>query len=419
MAKTIFTSLSPNTQEDDYKLARKLLFKSNQFEDGADIEELRKWFSEKMKVDHVTLYESARTGLFFLLKELGIGGGDEVIVQAFTCVASVNPIKWTGAKPRYVDIDTGTFNIDINDLQNKINSKTKAILVQHTFGYPAEIDKILEFAKSNDLYVIEDCAHTIGGEYQGKILGSFGDGAIFSLGRDKGISASFGGVVVVKRKLLGQKLIGQERFLSFPAKSWVRRQLAYTVTSYLTRKYYNSFVIGKLIHQSSFGLKFVNRSTELVEKVKGSFPTHAKCRIPSALARVALNQLQKLDKLNSVRVEFSKYYQHNLRRIPGTRLPKWHLYKRIYPLRFPLLVERRDEFVKFMDSNGVLVGDWYDVPVAPKEVNLLSASYQLGSCPNAEAACQRVVNLPLNVNMSENGVKRVAELTRVFFEERR
>ncbi|MBU0975838.1 MAG: DegT/DnrJ/EryC1/StrS family aminotransferase [Patescibacteria group bacterium] len=411
----IFTALSPNTQKDDFDIARRLVFKPQDYENGAEIEELRTWFASTLDVMSVVLYESARTGLFFLLKELGVGKGDEVVLQAFTCVAAVNPIKWTGAKPIYVDVNPGTYNLDLNDLANKVNERTKAILVQHTFGYPAEIEKILDFAKTNGLFIIEDCAHTIGGMLKGKPLGSFGDGAVFSLGRDKGISSSFGGVVATKRKLLGQKLIGQEKFLAYPSKSWIRKQLLYTVTSFLTRKYYDTLSLGKLIHLISFKLGLVSRSTEQVEKRTGAFPRHAKSRMPNAFAKTALNQLHKLETINLSRLKISRLYMKSLAGISGVKLPGWELADGIFPLRFPLLVEKRDELVEYLSSRGVLAGDWYDVPVAPKDVDLLAASYQQGSCPNAESVSRSVVNLPVNVNMSESDTEKVIRLVRGFF----
>ncbi len=87
-------------------------------------------------------------------------------MQAFTCNAVSNPIFWAGAKPIYVDIDE-TYNMDPADLKNKISSKTKAVIVQHTFGVPAQIEKIQEICKKNKLILIEDMAHALGSKYQG------------------------------------------------------------------------------------------------------------------------------------------------------------------------------------------------------------------------------------------------------------
>lgn len=412
----LFTALSPNTQKDDFKLALDLAFSSKDWFDGKQIEELRKWFRDKLSVKYVSLYESARTGLFFLLKEFGIGRGDEVILQGFTCVAAVNPIKWTEAKPVFADINSGTYNIDTEEVENKITDKTKAILIQHTFGYPAEIEKILEIAKKKELLVIEDCAHTIGGKYKDKYLGRLGDAAIFSLGRDKGISSAFGGVVITNRKSVGKKLMEQENFLAFPEKGWIRKQLLYTVTSFLTKKYYDILSIGKLIHYLSFKLGIIERSTQQVEKKQGGFPKHAKSRLPNAFAKTALNQLEKLGKINKRRKEIARIYMQEFGNVEGLELPEWDLSIEFFPLRFPLQVNKAEDLMTAMRVRGVELGDWYDVPVAPKEVDLLSAGYKQGSCPAAEEVCSKVVNLPIHVNMSRADAGRVVEEVKTIVE---
>ena len=140
----IYTSLSPNTQGDDFVLAFKTLLDLKSYKEGVFVSRVRDWFKNFFNVRHAATFESARTALFFALKALEVKSGDEVNVQAFTCVAAVNPIKWAGGKVVYADINPKTFNIDLNDLENKISDKqqdydkltervegTKALIEQH------------------------------------------------------------------------------------------------------------------------------------------------------------------------------------------------------------------------------------------------------------------------------------------------
>ena len=120
-----------------------------------------------------------------------IGEGDEVLVQAFTCVAVPNSVLWAQATPVYADIDA-TLNIDPIDVEKKITNRTKAIIVQHTFGIPADMDALVALAKKHNILLIEDCAHSLGATYKGKKVGTFGDAAFFSFGRDKVVSSVFG-----------------------------------------------------------------------------------------------------------------------------------------------------------------------------------------------------------------------------------
>ncbi|MFH1859640.1 MAG: DegT/DnrJ/EryC1/StrS family aminotransferase [bacterium] len=111
---------------------------------------------------------------------MGIGEGDEVLVEGFTCVVVPNAVIFAGAKPIYVAPDPKTYNMDINQIETKITPKTKAIIAQHTFGLPADMDLILDISRKHNLMVIEDCAPAMGATYKGKKVGTLGDAAFFS-----------------------------------------------------------------------------------------------------------------------------------------------------------------------------------------------------------------------------------------------
>lgn len=408
----IFTALSPNTQSDDFCLACRALLNLPRLTSGPYPEKVKRWFQDFFDVKDVFLYESARTGLYEILKATEVGDGDDVLLQAFTCVAAVNPIKWAGAKPVFVDIDSKSLNIDLRDLEKKVTSETKAIIVQHTFGYPANISEIVDLAKGKGLFVIEDCAHTIGGELSGKKLGTFGDAGMFSLGRDKAISGSFGGVVISNNSTLTAQLNLQHKALNAPSKLWVIRQILYTITTYLVRELYDILSIGKAIHFIFRKSGITMEATTKGEKKSGDKPAHFGHLLPNGFARIALHQLSKLTKMNEHRNMVAKIYFEGLKKFAGKEivLPEWDIRDGIYPLRFPLLVRKRDELMKFAKNRGVLLGDWYDTPVAPKSVSPGNAGYRMGSCPNAEKVCEEIVNLPLHMDISEVYGKKIIKL---------
>jgi perosamine synthetase len=411
----IFTSLSPNTQFDDFLEGLKALLNIPSLNDGRYGTNVQQWFQKIFNIHYCFTYESARSGLYFLFKTLGIKKGDEVIVQAFTCVAVVNPIRWVGAEPVFVDIEPKTANINLLDLQKKISAKTKAVIVQHTFGYPAEIDKIKEEMSKRGVFVIEDCAHTIGTLYKGKLLGTWGDAGLFSFGRDKAISGSFGGVIITKDKNLGEKLELLNKKASFPPKSWTIRQLLYTLSTYISRELYDVLFIGKVIHYLSGKLGFREKATTDSEKKGVEIPKFALSKLPNALARVAFHQLQKINQLNKRRLEIMRKYQERLRNVRGVKNFDWKLSEKIYLLRFPLIVENRDKLLSFARKRGAYLDDWYSVPVAPKEVHQEAVGYIWGSCPNAEKLCKQIINLPLHINMSDKDVEKVVEVIKEFY----
>lgn len=145
--------------------------------------------------------------LHLTLAALGIKPGDEVIVPNLTFVATANAIRYCGATPIFVDIDLGTWNIDVNKIEEKITAKTKAILPVHIYGHPCDMDKIIKLAKEHNLLIIEDCAEAHGAMYNDKYVGSFGDAGCFSFYANKIISTGEGGMVTTDNAVIYKKLL--------------------------------------------------------------------------------------------------------------------------------------------------------------------------------------------------------------------
>jgi len=145
------------------------------------------------------------TALHTALSAIGIGSGDEVLVQTLTNMASVFSIVYTGAKPIPVDVDQTTCNIDVNIIRAKITKKTKAIMVVHLFGHSVDMDPILKIAKEFNLFVIEDCAEAHGALYKGRKIGSIGHIACFSFYANKILTTGEGGMVVTNNEELANK----------------------------------------------------------------------------------------------------------------------------------------------------------------------------------------------------------------------
>ncbi|PIR71921.1 MAG: polysaccharide biosynthesis protein, partial [Candidatus Nealsonbacteria bacterium CG10_big_fil_rev_8_21_14_0_10_36_24] len=135
--------MSPNTEWDDVWLALKLIFMPWLWKRGKAVLEMEEEFKKYLGVKQAVSFNSGRTGLLAILTALGLEPGSEVLLQAFTCNAAVNPILWSGLKPIYVDCDENNFNIDIEDLKRKISPNSRVLMVQHTFGLPANMDEIL------------------------------------------------------------------------------------------------------------------------------------------------------------------------------------------------------------------------------------------------------------------------------------
>lgn len=173
---------------------------------GKFISQFENSFSEFLGVKHSTTVSNGTVAIHVALLALGIGDGDEVIVPSFTYIASVNAIKYTGAKPVFVDSDLHTWQIDTTMIEAKITKRTKAILVVHIYGQPCEMTSILSIAKKYKLYVVEDCAEAFGSLYKGKYVGSFGDISTFSFFGNKTITTGEGGMVITNKTSLHEKV---------------------------------------------------------------------------------------------------------------------------------------------------------------------------------------------------------------------
>lgn len=412
--RDIFISLSPNTQKEDVALAGKLFSTPSRWQKGGEIRKLEEAFREYFKVKDAISFLSGRTALWAILKSLGLKKDGEVLLQAFTCVVVPNAIISLGARPVWVDIDEGTFNMDVEDFKKKITQKAKAVIVQHTFGQAAEIKKIIEIAKKHRLFVIEDCAQSLGGEYQGKKLGTFGDAAFFSFGRDKIISSVFGGMAITDDKKIGERLKKIQTNLYFPPKIWILQQLFHPLISSVIIPVYSLFNLGKALHFLCRKLNLLSRAVAGKEK-KGRMPKVLFSKMPNALAALVLKQFEKLSQFNEDRIKIANIYTEELKDL-GVELPRikkdcLHVF-----LRYTIKTEKAGELIHFAKRYKIFLGDWYRPVIAPKGVDFVKVFYQLGSCPKAEKASAMSVNLPTYPKMTLEDAKRVVKIVREFYE---
>ena len=173
-----------------------------------------KQVEEKLKnifgVDYPIFLSSGHAGLTSALTAAGIGPGDEVIVPAYTYIATAMAVVSAGAIPIIAEVDE-TLTIDVEDAKKKISKHTKAIIPVHINGFPCNMDNIIDLAKEHNLYVIEDACQSVGGSYKGKRLGTIGDAGAFSFNYFKIISCGEGGALLTnKREIFERALIYQD-----------------------------------------------------------------------------------------------------------------------------------------------------------------------------------------------------------------
>jgi perosamine synthetase len=165
---------------------------------GPKLEEFENAVAAYVGAAHAIAVNSGTSGLHLCMRALGITDGDEVIVPSFSFIAVANAVVYERAVPVFVDVDAETLNLNPAKIEAAITPKTRAILVVHTFGYPADLGAIFSIARRRGLRVIEDACEAIGAEYEGRKVGPLGDAGVFAFYPNKQITTGEGGVIVTQ-----------------------------------------------------------------------------------------------------------------------------------------------------------------------------------------------------------------------------
>ncbi len=173
---------------------------------GKYVSEFEERFAKRCGSRYACTAMNGTAALHLALLAMGIGRGDEVLVPSLTFIASVSPVSHCGATPVFVDCDPETWCIDVNNMRNKITSKTKAVIPVHLYGNACDMDAISDIAKKRDFNIIEDCAEAHGTLYKGRQVGIFSDISFFSFYRNKHMTTGEGGICLTDDKGLLEKM---------------------------------------------------------------------------------------------------------------------------------------------------------------------------------------------------------------------
>lgn len=405
----IFTGFHPNIYKKDVGVALSFLllpWKWSSLKKGPYIAEVENYLKNYFATKYAITFDSGRTALQKALEALDLQAGDEVLVQSYTCLVVSNAINWSGAKPIYVDV-ADDFNMDYLDLQKKISNKSKVLIIQHTFGKAANLKKLLQIAKENNLIVIEDCAHSFGSKYEERLTGTFGDIAMFSFGSDKVISSSRGGALITNNDKIAQKIISLSEKLKDAKTKNILQNLANFPIFYISKKIYD-FGLGKgfLALAQKFGI--TGKIIYLKEKTCQMLPFYP-AKYANALAKILLGQFEKLAEMNKHRQEIAKIYDKFLldKRIKKPEITEDNIF-----LRYTILIPEPKRMLAIAKKNKIILGNWYDGAIVPndKDVNISKTGYINGSCKNAEELALHSINLPTDKNITYKKAKKISDL---------
>ncbi|MCD4766472.1 MAG: DegT/DnrJ/EryC1/StrS family aminotransferase [Methanosarcinales archaeon] len=342
----------PLLDEDEINAAIEVL-RSGNIAEGTKVSLFEQNFKELIGVKHAIAVNSGTSALQIALQAAGIGKDDEVITTSFSFIATANSILYTNAKPIFADISRDTFNIDPDDVVNKITHRTKAILPVHLYGHPAGMKALMEIARDYDLILIEDACQAHGAQYHGKNVGSFGIGT-FSFYPTKNMTTGEGGMITTNNPDIDIS--------------------ARMIRSHGSKQRY--------LHEM-LGYNF---------------------RMTDISAAIGLIQLTKLTEFNNKRIENAKYLSEGLKNIPGIEIPPirkgcTHVFHQ-YTIRItedcPI---ERDTLVERLRDHDIGTGIYYPIPIH-KQPFYRKLGYD-DVLLETELAAKQVISLPIHPAVSQ------------------
>ncbi|MDY6867094.1 MAG: DegT/DnrJ/EryC1/StrS family aminotransferase [Chloroflexota bacterium] len=390
-------------------------------------------FSENIKSYKSFLLYRGETAIYTSLLAMGIGQGDEVILQSFTCPSVPYPIINSGATPVYVDIDPTTFSLDPNKIEEKISKKTKAIVIQHTFGIPAAIDPILDIARTYNLWVIEDCCHAFGARYKGQEVGTFGDVAIYSFGWYKPLVLGVGGAAVVNNSFLRQKMVALQKatitpslketfmmhtqyfayeLLSNPSLFWFQRDIYHKIKNYRQRKARAASQRNKKESPPQ-----ENKISQEVQNQGNIPPQNGKINVKGIIPFQKKRLFQKLDQFTGDTIPHQSWIVSQYeKRLSRTHYKPLELDDHLEPVfyKYPLLSDHQEDILKEAPEARIELSNLFVSPIYPPWRRRLwgRLGYQPGTCPISEGISDRIIALPVHAKVQTKQIeKTIAFLT--------
>lgn len=330
---------------------------------GPKIEAFEKAISEYVGVEHAIAVSSGTAALHLIVKAMGFGPGDEVLVPSFTFAASVNVLLYEGITPVFCDIENETYNIDPFELEKQITPKTKAILVVDVFGHPVDWEAITRVAEQYHLKVIDDSCEALGAEYDGRKLGQFGDAAAFAFYANKQITTGEGGVLVTNDPEIAR------------IASSLRNQ--------------GRSEMGSWLEHERLGFNY---------------------RMDEMSAALGLSQLSRIEGFLERRQQVAELYNRRLSNIPQLRTPVVSPRVRMSWFVYVITLDKevaRDAVVTALEKFQI-PARCYFLPVHLQSYILRRTDCRIGKLPVTESIARRTLALPFHNRLLGSQVDEVA-----------
>jgi perosamine synthetase len=381
--------------------ALRLLADPRRLVEGPELARYEREFAARIGVAHAVSFAHGRIGLYAILSGLGVGPGDEVLVPVPTHVVVANAVRYTGARPVFVDCVPDSWNVDLGAAEAQVTPRTRALILQHTFGVPADIEGALALGRRHDIAVVEDCVHALAARHRGRPVGSFGRAAFFSTEETKTISTTMGGVAVTDDAALARSLAETQARCARPERHLVARYvlklLGYHVLTQPRLHRYTREVY------EAFGRRNPLPAATSPAERRGERPPGYEQRLGNAQAALALRQLGRLDANVAHRRRIAEIYAEGLGASNGPVLAEEG--DEHAPVRFPLHVPDREAVASAIAVFAVS-GRWFTSVLEEAQSPAL-VGYRHGSCPVAEDAARHLLNLPTHPRVKQSDARAI------------
>lgn len=350
-------------------------------------------------------FPHGRSALWGFFKAIGISDA-EIVLPAYTCSVVAHAISLSGNRPRFVDIRLSDYNMDLDLLPAAINENTRAVIATHLFGYPLDLSRLesiiaeAEAKYGQKIWLIQDCAHSFGATWNGRLVGESGDVALYALNISKMMTSIFGGILTFRERTLASQ-VRSLRDAQFRSHSWLkplhRRLYLLAVYVAFSRPVY---ALTRWLQECTPVLDRLTKSYHLDDRI--AFPPGYDCQMLDIDAAVGLEQIKKYHEIIARRRANAAYYDGHLKR-PNWILPP--LMQGATYSHYVIRVPDRKEAKAHMSRQGIELGELiqYSVP------NLNSYKIDGEHFDNALIASCCTINLPLQADLSEKDLRMVVD----------
>lgn len=351
----------PVIGEEEIRAVTEVL-RSGKLVQGEKVEQFEKGFSSYVGTKFAMAVSSGTAALQIGLQSMGIRKGDEVIVPPFTFAATANAVIHCGATPVFADIDSRTFNIDPEKIQEKITDKTRAVICVHLYGQACEMGSLTNICKSANADLVEDAAQAVGAEYKGRKVGTFGRISAFSFYATKNLTTGEGGMILTGQKDIAEKV--------------------------------------KMIRNQGQSEQYKH------EIISYNF------RMTDIQAAIGIEQLKKISDLNKKRIENASFLSDSLSSVKGIETPfvpghVKHVFHQ-YTIKVP---KGRDKLLNYLNVHEIGARVYYPEPVY-LQPPYLKMGFRKGLCPVTEEVCRQVLSLPVHPLLTQEELETVADAVR-------